>query len=347
MRFALQARKARALPQRRLTGDRPYLQKLMKTALIYDVSGQDGAYLAQLLLARSYRVFGTARDARAGRHHNLVRLGVSVQVSIESMALSDFRSVLQVLAKVRREEIYNLAGQSSVTLSFEQPVETLESISTSTLDLHEGIRFLSFDPPVQRRLEQVLRQYQRHAGRRTHHCVHAVPTRLPKRAPPTWWPTTARRIACTPALGCCSITSRHFARAASSRARSSRPRTAFMPGRTSRIVGKLDISRDRGWAPDYVEAMWMPLQRETPLAVVIATGRTVSLEYFVKSALECFYLDWRKHVVQDQAPLRQSDISYGAASLRRANAELGWTARHSVDDVVRNMCCTQCEQPAR
>jgi GDPmannose 4,6-dehydratase len=118
----------------------------MKTALICGVSGQDGAYLAQFLLTRGYRVIGTSRDAQSGSHRNLIALGIEGNVSIESMALNDFRSVLQVLAKTRPNEIYNLAGQSSVSLSFEQTVETLESISTGTLNLLEGIRFL--DPSI-------------------------------------------------------------------------------------------------------------------------------------------------------------------------------------------------------
>lgn len=118
----------------------------MKTALICGVGGQDGAYLAQFLLARGYRVVGTSRDAQSGRHKNLASLRIDDKVSIESMALNDFRSVLQVLAKIRPNEIYHLAGQSSVGLSFDQPVETLESISNGTLNLLECIRFL--DPSI-------------------------------------------------------------------------------------------------------------------------------------------------------------------------------------------------------
>ena len=113
----------------------------MKTALICGIGGQDGAYLAQFLLSRGYHVFGTSRDAQAGPHHNLVKLGMAARVGVESMALNDFRRLLQVLARVRPNEIYNPAGESPASLSFEQPVETLESISTGTLNLLEGIRF--------------------------------------------------------------------------------------------------------------------------------------------------------------------------------------------------------------
>lgn len=114
---------------------------MAKKALICGVSGQDGAYLAQLLLGKGYIVCGTSRDAQMSSFQNLVRLGIREQVKLESVALNDFRSVLQVLAKTQPDEVYNLAGQTSVGLSFEQPVETLESITIGTLNLLEAIRF--------------------------------------------------------------------------------------------------------------------------------------------------------------------------------------------------------------
>ncbi len=113
-----------------------------RTALICGISGQDGAYLAQLLLSKGYRVVGTARDAQMSSFTNLDRLGIRSQVQVVSMAINDFRSVLQELSRHQPAEVYNLAGQSSVGLSFEQPVETLESISIGTLNLLESIRFL-------------------------------------------------------------------------------------------------------------------------------------------------------------------------------------------------------------
>ncbi len=114
----------------------------MTKALICGISGQDGAYLAQLLLDKGYQVTGTSRDAQITPFGNLQRLGIRDRVGLASMALTDFRSVLQTLAKTAPDEVYNLAGQSSVGLSFEQPVETLESIATGTLNLLEAIRFL-------------------------------------------------------------------------------------------------------------------------------------------------------------------------------------------------------------
>lgn len=114
----------------------------MKKALICGISGQDGAYLAQLLLKQGYVVCGTSRDAQMASFRNLVKLGIRDRVQLSSMALRDFRSVVQTLTRFDPDEVYNLAGQSSVGLSFEQPVETLESIATGTLNLLEAIRFL-------------------------------------------------------------------------------------------------------------------------------------------------------------------------------------------------------------
>jgi len=114
----------------------------MKTALICGVSGQDGAYLAKLLLEKGYRVVGTSRDAQVANFANLARLSITDHVEMESMALTDFRSTLQTIAKAKPDEVYNLAGQSSVALSFQQPVETMDSICVGTLNLLEAVRFL-------------------------------------------------------------------------------------------------------------------------------------------------------------------------------------------------------------
>src|SRR5258708_3407953 len=118
----------------------------MKCALITGISGQDGAYLGKHLLDLGYEVWGTSRDAQVASFKNLARLNIRDQVRLESLAVNDFRSVLQVLAKIQPDEVYNLGGQTSVSLSFQQPVETLESVSVSTLNFLECIRF--FGRPI-------------------------------------------------------------------------------------------------------------------------------------------------------------------------------------------------------
>ncbi len=312
----------------------------MKTALICGAGGQDGAYLAQFLLARGYRVVGTSRDAQSGRHQNLASLGIDDKVTIESMALNDFRSVLQVLAKTRPNEIYNLAGQSSVGLSFDQPVETLESISNGTLNLLEGIRFL--DPSI--------RLYSAGSSEcfgNTGEIPADESTAFRPRSPYAVAKACAANLVANyreayQLFACTGFLFNHESPLRPRRFVTRKIVEAaykIHAGLESHVtLGNLDISRDWGWAPDYVEAMWLLLQRESPLDVVIATGRTVSLQYFVQRAFAHFDLDWEQHVLLDKALLRPSDIAYSAANVSLATAELGWTARHSVDDVVHNMC---------
>ena len=114
----------------------------LKKVLIFGISGQDGAYLASLLLQKGYEVHGTSRDAEMSSFTSLVALGIRGRVTLHSAVLTDFRSTLQVIARVSPDEIYNLAGQSSVGLSFQQPVETLESFATAALNVLEVLRFL-------------------------------------------------------------------------------------------------------------------------------------------------------------------------------------------------------------
>lgn len=318
----------------------------MKKALICGVGGQDGAYLAQFLLSRGYSVFGTSRDSESGPQNNLVALGIDSNVKIVSMALNDFRGVLHVLAKVHPDEIYNLAGQSSVSLSFEQPVETLESIINGTLNLLEGIRFL--DPSI--------RLYS--AG--SSECFGSTGS-IPADENTPFRPLSPYAVAkaCAANLvasyreayqlyACTGLLFNH-----ESPLRPQRFVTRKIVEAAYRIsvgldshvtLGNLDISRDWGWAPDYVEAMWMMLQQDSPLDLVIATGRTESLQYFVQSSFAYFNLDWEHYVRQDKTLLRPSDIIYSAANTSLAKDVLGWTARHSVDDVVRKMCKAESER---
>ena len=309
------------------------------TALICGISGQDGAYLARLLLQQGYRVVGTSRDAQMSSFRNLERLGIREQVEVASMALSDFRSVLQVLARFQPNEIYNLAGQSSVGLSFEQPVETLESISIGTINLLEGIRFLNRD----------IRLYN--AG--SSECfgdTGDVPaneqTPFRPRSPyavakaAAFWQVANYREAYG-LFACSGILFNH-----ESPLRPERFVTQKIVRAACRIakgseellsLGRLDIRRDWGWAPEYVEAMWKMLQQPQPEDYVIATGETHSLQDFVAEAFAAVNLDWRKHVAADPALLRPSDLSVSCANPSNANTRLGWKAQTRMAGVVQKM----------
>lgn len=311
----------------------------MKRALICGVSGQDGAYLAQLLLSKGYEVHGTSRDAEMASFSNLTRLGIRERVHLESMTLTDFRSVLQVLNRVMPDEIYHLAGQSSVGLSFEQPVETLESISHGTLNLLEVLRFLG----------RPTRLY--HAG--SSECfgdTGGVPadeeTPFRPRSPyavakaTAHW-TVANYREAYGLFACSGILFNHEsplrpARFVTRKIVSAACRIAEGSGEKLQL-GNIAIERDWGWAPEYVEAMWRMLQQDTPEDFVIATGQSHRLESFVEAAFEALGLDWREHVSHDPALLRPTEILKGRASSAKAQAKMGWRARYGMRDVVNFM----------
>lgn len=312
---------------------------MAKTALICGISGQDGSYLAQLLLQKGYRVHGTARDAQATSFPNLLTLGIREQVSCHSMALNDFRSVLQVLAKVQADEIYNLAGQSSVGLSFDQPVETLESISVGTLNLLEVIRFLG--RPVRLYSAGSSECFGNTDGQPADESTPFRPRSPYAVAKATaFWEVANYREAYN-LFACTGILFNHESPLRPERFVTQKIIMAakrIAAGSTEKLqLGNISIARDWGWAPEYVEAMWLMLQQECPEDYVVATGETHTLQEFVAESFSSVGLDWEAHVVTDQSLLRPSEIMVSRANPEKAADKLGWQARYKMRDVVRMM----------
>jgi GDPmannose 4,6-dehydratase len=310
----------------------------MKKALICGISGQDGAYLTQFLLGRGYQVVGSSRDAQMSSFGNLARLGVRHQIEVESVALNDFRSVLQALIKVEPDEIYNLAGQSSVALSFQQPVETLESISVGTLNLLEAIRFSG----------KPIKLYNACSGECFGDIADAADETTPfrPRSPyavakaAAFWEVANYREAYD-LFACSGILFNH-----ESPLRPARFVTKKIVSAACRIaggspeklhLGNITIQRDWGWAPDYVEAMWLMVQQAHPDDFVIATGESHSLEEFVDTAFAQVGLDWRDHVVIDPALFRPTEIAISRGNPRKSRETFGWQARYKMPEVVTLM----------
>lgn len=310
-----------------------------RRALICGVSGQDGAYLAHTLINKGYIVFGTSRDSQITVFRNLLDLGVHDQVETVSMILTDFRSVFQVLKRTRPDEIYNLAGQSSVGLSFEQPVETLESVTLGTLNLLEAIRFL--DWPV--------RLYNASSSEcfgDTHGLPADEDTPFRPRSPyavaksAAFW-TVANYREAYGLFACSGLLFNH-----ESPLRPERFVTRKIVKTACKIaagqdcilrLGNLFVHRDWGWAPEYVEAMWLMLQQEHPEDYVIATGATFSLENFIEEVFMSLGLDWSRYTETCSELLRATDIECSRANPAKAREQLGWKANYTMPDVVRMM----------
>lgn len=311
----------------------------MKKALICGISGQDGAYLAKLLLEKGYEVTGTSRDAQMSSFRNLQRLEIREQVKLTSMSLTDFRSVLQVLNKIQPDEIYNLAGQSSVGLSFDQPVETLDSITTGTLNILEAIRFTGAPIKLYNAgsSECFGDTSDRSADEGTPFRPRS-PYAVAKAA--AFWEVANYREAYG-LFACSGILYNH-----ESPLRPERFVTQKIIAAACRIaqgsketltLGNMSIRRDWGWAPEYVQAMHLMLQQEKPDDYVIATGESNKLEDFVAEAFACVNLNWRDHVTSDRSLYRPTDIAVGRGHPAKAREVLGWQAKYKMQDVVRMM----------
>jgi GDPmannose 4,6-dehydratase len=311
----------------------------VKTALICGISGQDGAYLAKLLLEKGYRVVGTSRDHQLNTFNNLKRLHVREDVERCSAVLTDFRSTLQTLTTVKPDEVYNLAGPSSVALSFEQPAQAMESICLCALHLLESIRFL----------DQPIRFYNASssecfgdtgpegASEQTAFSPHS-PYAVAKAA--AHWLVKSYRES----YGIWAVNGILFNHESPLRPERFVTRKVVKAAcdikagsRSALRLGNLAIQRDWGWASEYVEAIWRTMQLDSPDDLVIGTGEAHSLEAFVSLAFESLGLHWQDHVQLDNALNRPSEIIFNKANAARAQEKIGWKAKATMPDVVNMM----------
>jgi GDPmannose 4,6-dehydratase len=245
---------------------------------------------------------------------------------------------MQLLMRHKPDELYNLAGQSSVSLSFAQPVETLESIGQGTITLLEAIRFIG----------RPIRLYNAGSsecfGDSAEPCDEQTPFR--PRSPYAVAKATAHWALANyrDAYGlhaCTGILFNH-----ESPLRPQRFVTRKIVSTACRIaagskeklcLGNIEVERDWGWAPEYVEGMWRILQQQVPRDYVLATGHTSSLRDFVRLAFEQLDLNWEEHVEHNSELIRPSEIRRGHANPALAAQMLGWRARARVDQVVARM----------
>lgn len=314
------------------------MKSLSKTALIFGISGQDGSWLAKLLLEKGYTVHGTSRDREASGFSNLTRLDLKERVRLHSTVLNDFRSVVQVIRDVQPAEIYNLAGQSSVGLSFQQPVETLDSVIHGTVNILEAIRFLGLDARFYNASSSECFGNTAEPANETHPFHPRSPYGVGKAA--AYWAVANYRESYD-LFACSGILFNHESPLRPARyvtQKIVRGAADIAEGKADRLtLGNLSIARDWGWAPEYVDAMWRMLNHATPEDFVIATGRPHRLEEFVALAFEHFGLDWRHHVVVDDALLRPSDISLSVGDPEKAKRLLGWEAETAMPGVVARL----------
>lgn len=310
-----------------------------KIALIAGITGQDGAYLARHLLEAGYRVVGSSRDAQSSDTSRLQRLGIYGDIELISLAPNDFRSVLKALSSIEPTEVYNLAGQTSVGLSFEQPVECMESIAGGTLNFLEVLRYLGAPTRLfSAGSSECFGDTQQTPANEATAFQPRSPYAVAKST--AFWQVANYREAY--GIFCCTgILANH-----ESPLRPKRFVTQKIIDGVRRIklgetkelrLGNLDIWRDWGWAPEYVAAMHQMLQAPVAKDYLIASGHTTSLREFVRMAFAAAGLEAEPYLISDDTFLRPSDLKYSSMDPSLIAAELGWKAQVLPAEIVQRM----------
>ena len=310
-----------------------------RRALITGITGQDGAYLARLLLDKGYDVYGLYRRTSSYNFWRLKALGIEHRVHLISGDMTDGPSLAKALQTSQPHEVYNLAAQSFVGTSFEQPIGTAQATGLGVTNLLEAIK--AFDLSV--------RFYQASTSEmfgRSDAPIQSESTPFQPASPYAAAKIYGHWMTCTyrEAYGlfaCNGILFNH-----ESPLRGLEFVTRKITNAVAKIalglqedlkLGNLASSRDWGYAPEYVEAMWLTLQQDNPDDYVIATGETHTIQELVVHAFEAVDLPWEQYVKVDDGLKRPLDVEYLKGSSKKAHETFGWEPRVKFDRLVQIM----------
>ena len=308
-----------------------------RRALITGITGQDGSYLAELLLDKGYEVVGVVRRSSTVTFERIAH--IQDRLTIEAGDLIDEGSLIAALSTHRPHEVYNLAAQSYVTASFVQPVLTGDVTGLGVTRLLEAIRVV--DPDIRVYQASSSEMFGNASVARQHEGTPITP-RSPYGAAKAYAHFMAANYRERYGMHVsCGIAFNHESPRRGHEfltRKVSRGVAAIKAGRSDRLaLGSLQPRRDWGFAGDYVEAMWAMLQRDEPDDYVVATGEAHSIEELVATAFAHAGLVWTDHVVHDEQLTRPTDIQVLTGDTTKARAELGWGPRTSFDRLVSMM----------
>ena len=310
-----------------------------KKIIIFGVSGQDGSYLAKLLLSKGFKVYGTSRDAEVQKFSNLKTLGIKERISVVSVAINDFGSVFQCIKNISPDVIYNLASQSSVALSFSQPHETMESIELGTLNILESIRLYGKEIKFYNACSSECfgDTGEKKADEKTP--FNPLSPYAVSKAAAYWMVKNYREAYGISA--CSGILFNHESPLRQDRFVTKKIINAAVDiskGKNKTLnLGNIDIVRDWGWAPDYVEAMWLMMENNISEDFVVATGISKSLKDFLSISFEYLNLNWKNYVSIDENLYRPTDISKNIGNPNKIKKQLGWKAKYSFHEMIKEI----------
>ena len=321
---------------------------MKKVALITGISGQDGSYLADLLLAKGYEVHGIIRRSSSFNTARLEHLIQNQEINNKTFFLhygdlTDYTTVEKLINKCKPTEIYNLGAQSHVRVSFDAPVYTGETVGIGTLNVLEAIR------SYQDTSGQQVRYYQASSSE-----MFGKVQEVPQKETTSFYPRSP--------YGCAKVYAHHltmnYRESYDLHAscgilfnhESPRRGETFVTRKITRAVGRiyqglqkklylgnLDAFRDWGFAGDYVEAMWMMLQQDEPDDYVIATGKMISVREFCEKAFGRYNMNYEDYVEIDPRYYRPAEVDQLLGDASKAKEKLGWTPKTTIDELINMM----------
>lgn len=299
--------------------------QVSKTALITGISGQDGAYLAHFLLQKGYRIVGLTRSYNPDNLSGLRHLGIQDKIEIRECDLLDISNIITIFNEFKPDEIYNLASQSSVGLSFSQPIGTISFNIISVINLQEAMK--TYTPNAKFYQASSSEMFGNVQDLPITECskIHPTSPYAISKAAAHWSVINYRES--YGMFACCGILFNHESYLRSSNFFVKKIITQALKiknGEQEKLkVGNLDIKRDFGFAPDYVKAMWLMLQQETPQEYVICSGESIYLRDIVNYVFNKLNIDHDKIEV-DKSLFRPNEIQDIYGNNEKAKAELGW-----------------------
>lgn len=312
----------------------------MKTALITGITGQDGAYLAEFLLKKGYKVYGLLARRATATTWRLEYLGILDQIALLEGDLIDVTSIIRAVEESQPDEFYNLGAQSFVGTSWRQPQLTAQATGIGALNCLEAIRIVN--PKIKFYQASTSEMF----GGMPEYPLQSEQTPFHPRSPYgvaklfAHWSTINYRESYN-IFGCCGILFNH-----ESPLRGIEFVTRKVTDAAARIklgvqkelhLGNIDAKRDWGFAGDYVEAMWLMLQQENPDVYVVATGRTTTVRDMCKIAFEHLDMDYEKYVVIDPKFYRPAEVDLLLGDPSKAQQKLGWKAKTSLEELINMM----------
>lgn len=307
----------------------------MKTAIITGITGQDGAYLSRFLLGKNYRIIGLSRCCDEKILDRLNYLGIADNITLEECDLLDFSSIMRLLSLYQPDEVYNFAAQSSVGLSFSQPIETISFNTISVLNLLEAVRTVKPDTRLYQASSSEMFGKVSSLPIVENSILHPVSPYAISKASAHWTVVNYRES--YKLFACCGICFNHESFLRNRDFFIKKVITATINisrGKQDSLrVGNIDIKRDFGYSPKYVEAMYLMMQQDTPDDYVICSGRSISLRDIIYHVFDRVGVD-RNRLVVDQTYFRPNEITDIYGDNRKARTVLNWSYDINFMDIL-------------